>query len=129
MTVRALRGLLTQKCTILQAGSGTGDYGYPALSWSSGTTSTANVSCRIVELPMQSQAELATLAVQASHLLYVAHADAPSSLRAEGAERTHRVTTITKGGATFDNGPFEVVHVNNAASADHHLELYLKRVS
>lgn len=128
MTTTQLKRLLTQTCTITAALESTsGEDGRPSKSWSSGATATTGIACRIIEMPLQQQAELASQAIQATHIGYVAYADAPASLKAATAERNHRISNILKGGSTVDAGPFDIRHVSNAAASDHHLELYLMR--
>lgn len=80
---------------------------------------------------MQTRAELANLAIQASHELWAAYSDVPSSLRASTAERTHRVTNVLRrsDSSSVDAGPFDVKHVANVGGEDHHLKLILQRVN
>lgn len=129
MTTSQLKRLLTQTCTVTAASESTsGEDGRPSQSWTTGATVTTGIACRVIEMPLQMQAEMATQAVQATHIGYIAYGDAPSSLKAATAERNHRLSAVAKGGVTVDAGPFDIRHVSNAAASDHHLELYMTRI-
>lgn len=126
-----LDDLLVHSCSVVQASEAANDYGHPTQSWTSGATTTTGIACRLSEVSMQARAELASLAVQASHMLWMAWSGAPSSLRASTAERTHRITNVLRrsDSSSVDAGPFDVKHVANAGGEDHHLKLYLQRVN
>jgi hypothetical protein len=122
----SLRNLFRHTATIVQAASATGSYGHTDVSWTSGTTSTASIAGL---LQARAEREQATGAVVSSHVWFMAYEDAPASLLAHGAEKTHRLTTVVNvAGTTIDAGPFDVVEVQDAAGQEHHLELRLMRV-
>ena len=126
----AFDALLVHSCSVVAALETTNDYGHPTQSWTGGTTTTG-IACRLAEITMQTRAELASLAVQASHELWAAYGDVPSSLRASTAERTHRITNVLRrsDNSSVDAGPFDVKHVANVGGEDHHLKLLLQRVN
>lgn len=127
-----LDGLFPHTCSVVQAASSTsGEDGRPSFSWTSGATTTTGIACRLSEVSMQTRAELASQAVQADHELWMAWADAPSSLQAAAAERTHRITGVLRrdDGSSVDAGPFDVKHIANVGGADEVLKLYLLRTS
>lgn len=115
--------LLTHTCAVVKAGTQT-SYGQSLPSWTSGTATTSGVACLIQPRRVVEQA---TGAVIGTHVCYMLYADAPASLRAFGAEKTHRLTNWAVGGVTRDAGPFEIVEVRDAGGQAHHLEIVLKR--
>lgn len=121
----ALGNLLMQTCTVVQAGS-TSDLGHTVASWTSGTTSTTGIACR---LQPHTERELATGAVISDYVLYALYGSVPTSLLAHGAESTHRITNVlNSAGATLDAGPFDIKSVQDEAGSQHHVKLALKRV-
>ena len=123
--------LLLHSCSVVKAAESTNDYGHPGQSWTSGATTTSGLVCRLQEVSVQRQAELAALTVQASHELWMPYDVAPSSLLAATAERTHRITSVIRrsDSSSVDAGPFDVKHVANVGGEDHHLKLLLQRVN
>lgn len=123
--------LLLHSCSVVQAAETANDYGHPGQSWTSGATTTSGLACRLQETSMQRQAELASLAVQASHELWLPYDVAPASLLGSTAERTHRITNVIRrsDNSSVDAGPFDVKHIANAGGEDHHLKLFLQRVN
>jgi hypothetical protein len=119
-----LENLLTHSCSIVQAGS-TSDLGHTVASWTSGTTTTTGLACR---LQARQERELATGNVISDYVLYALYGSVPASLLAHGAEGTHRVTNVLDGaGTTLDAGPFDVRSVQDQAGSQHHVKLVLKR--
>lgn len=117
--------LLIHTCSVVKSGS-VDSYGVSAASWDSGTTTTALIACRVMP---KEERELATGALLSSHVLIMAYEDAPSSLLAHGAERTHRIADWKRSaGDLVDAGPFDVIGISNAAGHDDHLTLKLLRV-
>ncbi len=117
--------LMKHTCSIVKAGSTT-SYSQSLPSWTSGTTTTASVPCLIQP---QTVTEGPTGAVIGTHVCYIAWADAPSTLKTFGAEKTHRVTSWAVGGVTKDAGPFDIVRIIDAGGQQHHVELILKRAA
>lgn len=126
-----LDALLEHSCSVVRAAESTNDYGQPTQSWTSGATTTSGIACRLAEISVQAKAELASLAVQASHVLWLAWSSAPASLLANTAERTHRITNVLRraDSSSLDAGPFDIKHVANVGGEDHHLKLFLQRVN
>lgn len=122
-----MRNLLTHTCDVVKAGAAA-NYNQAVTSWTSGTTTTAEVPCLMQPYVASSLAvrELAAGAVIGTHTLVIEMADAPVSLRAVGAERTHRILNWTHDRLT-DAGPFEIVEIQDAGGQGHHLELTLRR--
>lgn len=123
--------LLIHSCSVVKAAESTGNYGHPLPNWTTGITTTSGLSCRLQELSAQGRAELASASVQASHVLWMDYASAPSSLRASTAERTHRITNVLRraDSSSVHAGPFDVKHVANVGGEDHHLKLILQTVN
>ena len=134
MADRDFDSLLIHTCSIVQAGS-TSEYGHTLPSWTSGTTTTAGIACRLMPRPTardwQAELEQTGMAgtVISDFMLFVDWADVPSSLKASGAETTHRVTSVLKGAVSVDAGPFDISYIRNEAGEDHHFRLALKRVA
>lgn len=119
-----MNNLLTHTCNVIQAGSTT-DLGHTLASWTAGTTTTTGIACR---WQPRVEREMATGAIIATHVLFMLWADAPASLKARGAAKTHRITNVTdRAGNVLDTGPADVVEVQDAAGSEHHLELRLLR--
>jgi hypothetical protein len=120
-----LAELLTMSCSVVKAAEITGDYGQVDLSWTSGTTTTAGIACL---LQARTERETATGAVISDHVLYMKHSATPATLLVQGAEKTHRVLTVAKGGVTVDAGPFDITEVQDMAGQNEATRLKLKRV-
>ena len=128
----AIAALLTNTATLLQAGSTT-DYGNPAPSWTSGTTSTAGIAGRLMPIGGQLAVELAAEqpsgAVIADYVWYMAYGDAPAALLAFGVTDMFRLTTVCDAnGTSLDAGPFDVKAIDDQAGAQHHLRVLLSRI-
>ena len=123
--------LLIHYCSVVKAAESTGNYGHPSQSWTTGATTTSGLACRLQELSAQGRAELASASVQASHVLWLDYAAAPSSLRGATAERMHRVTNVLRraDSSSVHAGPFDVKHVANVGGEDHHLKIILQTVN
>lgn len=122
--------LLVHTCSVVAAAETTsGEDNRPSMGWTGGVTTSA-IPCRLSETTMQTRAELATLAVQASHELWMAWSDAPASVKTATAERSHRITNVLRreNGSNVDAGPFDLKHVANVGGADELLKLLLLRI-
>lgn len=125
----AFDSLMIHTCTIVQAGT-QDDYGNTMPTWTSGTTSTTGIACRLspVALFRQARGEQATGESIADYELWLAYDDAPASLLSFGAADTHRVTDVhDAAGSVIDAGPFDIKFIADAAGQEHHLKLSLKR--
>lgn len=122
--------LLIHSCSMVQAASSTNAYGVPAMSWTTGATTTSGIACRLMPTPLgQMQAEQAGGLVVSEYVLYLLCEDAPASLLAYSAEDTHRITAVLDSdGASVDAGPFDVLRIRDQAGEGHHLRLDLERV-
>lgn len=120
----SLQNLLIHFCSVLQAGSTT-DLGNTVSLWTSGTTTTTGLACR---LQARTERELATGNVISDYVLYALYGAVPASLLVHGAESTHRIINVLdSSGATLDAGPFDVLSVQDQAGSQHHVKLALKR--
>lgn len=117
--------LLTHTCTVVKAGTQI-SYGHSMPDWSTGTTETKNVPCRLV--PAVSH-DLATGEVLSTHAMLLEYDSAPSSLLAHDAISTHRITTVTWAvdGDDLDAGPFDIQQIKDAGGAGRFLSLRLMR--
>lgn len=115
--------LLNHTGSIVQAGESDSGYGHTDADWTTGTVTTEVRGT----LQARTERESVTGAVISTHVWYMQYADAPASLLAHGAEKTHRLTNVKHNGTVFDAGPFHIVEVQDAAGRFDHLELRLLR--
>lgn len=129
----AFDSLMIHTCSVVQAGTKTGGYGHTnAADWATPTATTASIPCRLRRLTARERIETGMAGtVVADHVLDMAVANAPASIRVAGAETKHRVINVAwrNGGASVDAGPFDVLKVVDAAGEGHHLMLELRRVA
>jgi len=123
--MRASR-LLTHTCTVVQAGS-QASYGHTMPDWSTGTTETKDIPCRLMPT---TEYDHATGALISTHALLLDYDSAPASLLVHGAESTHRIAAVTWAvdESDLDAGPFDIREIKDAGGAGRFLTLRLLRV-
>ena len=132
MTDAVFVSLLRHTCSIVQAGTSSGAYGHTDWDWTSGITTTASVKCHYSRGNVSEIEDARNQGTTVQHhVLWLAHDDAPASLRAAGANINHRITTIvrTDTGASIDAGPFDIEEITDMAGQHMGLRLILKRVT
>jgi hypothetical protein len=131
---RALRSMLIHSCTLLKASrpaAAQSAYGHSTIDFSSGTTSTTGVRCRLEPMSLE---ERTTAQLQGSvvgdYNLYIAWESVPTDFLAQQSALVYRVTNVvdSRTGRTIDAGPFDISPAQDEAGESHHLKVVVKRV-
>lgn len=131
---KALRSMLVHTCTVVQSSRGTattGSYGHQSIDFTSGTTTTTGVRCRLEPMSMDERTNTQMQGtIVGDYNLYIAWESVPNGFLVQQSPALFRITSIvdSRTGASIDAGPFDINQVLNEAGESHHLKVVLKRV-